>query len=59
VIGKLEFEEEQELPPVVCVEPAHIPIEGILSARSVNRGELSVPKSSHVTHRPITVKWIA
>lgn len=34
MIAQLEFEKEQELPSLVCVEPAHIPIEVILSARA-------------------------
>ena len=37
VIGKLELEQEQELPPLVCIDPAHIPIEGVLPARALTR----------------------
>jgi hypothetical protein len=32
VLGRLESEKEQSLPPLVCVEPAQIPI-GVLSTR--------------------------
>ena len=35
VIGKLELEQEQEPAPLVCIEPAHIPIEGVLPARAL------------------------
>jgi hypothetical protein len=35
VVGRLESEKEQSLPPLVCVEPAQIPIEGILPARAL------------------------
>ena len=48
VIGKLELEQEQEPPPLVCIEPAHIPIEGVLPARALTRVECS-PKKSPVT----------
>jgi len=37
VTAKLETEKNQEPPPLVCVEPAQIPIEGVLSARTVTR----------------------
>jgi len=37
VIGKLELEQEQEPPPLVCIEPTHIPIEGVLPARVLTR----------------------
>ena len=32
VTDKLEFEQE---PPLVCIEPAHIPIKGFLPARAL------------------------
>jgi hypothetical protein len=37
VIGKIESEKTKELHPLVCVEPAHIAIEGILPARVLTR----------------------
>ena len=33
-VARLETEKEQNLPPLVYVEPAQIPIEGIFLARS-------------------------
>jgi len=49
VIGKLEH--EQEPPPLVCIEPAHIPIEGVLPARALTRVEYSPNKTSLMTSR--------
>jgi hypothetical protein len=37
VMGKLEAGRGQKLPPLVCFEPAQVPIEGILSARGLSR----------------------
>ena len=31
-VGRLDSEEKQNPPPLVCIEPAKIPIEGILPA---------------------------
>jgi len=43
VMVKLESEQKQEPPPLVCVEPAQIPIECVPSARTVTR----VVQNSH------------
>ena len=37
VIAKLEAKKSQDLPPLVCIEPARIPIEGIHTARGTSR----------------------
>ena len=49
VIGKLEFEHEQEPPPLVCIEHTHIPIKGVLPARALTRVECSPSKTSLMT----------
>jgi hypothetical protein len=49
VIGKLEFEQGKDPPPFVCVEPAHIPIEGILPASALTRVECSPSNTSRMT----------
>jgi hypothetical protein len=49
VLGKLDSEKGQTLPPLVCVEPAQIAIEGIFSARALSRVELGTQGPSRVT----------
>ena len=44
VTGIVEAGKEQKLPPLVCIEPVQIPIEGILPARALSR----VEKPEHV-----------
>jgi len=39
VTGELELDQEQEPPPLVCIEPEHIPIEGVLPAHALTRVE--------------------
>ena len=39
VTGIVESGKDQKLPPLVCIEPVQIPIEGILPARAVSRVE--------------------
>jgi len=51
VKGKLENEQEQEPPTLVCIEPAHIPIEGVLPARALKHVECSPIKTSLTTSR--------
>ena len=51
VVGKLDLEQEQELLPLVCIEPAHIPIEGVLPARALTRVECSPSKTARMTSR--------
>ena len=48
MVGRLESEKEQSLPPLVCVEPAHIPIEGILPARALSRVESKAHEPSQL-----------
>jgi hypothetical protein len=33
VVGKLEMPKRRESPELVCVEPAQLPLEGVLAAR--------------------------
>jgi len=39
IVGRLDSDRNSNLPPLVCVEPAQIPIEGILPARGLTRVE--------------------
>jgi hypothetical protein len=48
VVGRLESEKEQSLPSLVCVQPAQIPIEGILPARALSRVESNAHEPSRV-----------
>jgi len=48
VVGRLESEKEQSLPSLVCVEPAQIPIVGILSACALSRVESKAHEPSRV-----------
>ena len=47
--GRLEIEEGENLPSLVCVEPVLIPIEGVLPARVLTGVETVTPPSSKVT----------
>jgi len=38
--GRLDADGKQSLPPLVCVEPVRVPIEGILPARGLTRVEI-------------------
>jgi hypothetical protein len=49
VIDKLEFEQEQDPQPLVCVEPVHNPIEGVLPACALTRVECSRRNTSLMT----------
>jgi len=49
VMAKLESEQNQEPPPLVCAEPAQIPIEGVLSARMVTRVILNSHQPARLT----------
>ena len=51
IVGRLEAEKEQNLPPLVCVEPAQIPIEGIFPARALSRVSPNAPEPSRVKSR--------
>jgi len=48
VLGRLESEKAQSLPPLVCVEPTQIPIEGILPTRALSRVESKAQDPSRV-----------
>jgi len=37
IVGRLETEKGECLPPLICVEPAQLPAEGILPARALSR----------------------
>jgi len=37
IVGRLQPEKGESLPPLVCVEPAQLPVEGILTARALSR----------------------
>jgi hypothetical protein len=52
-MGLLESEKEQNFPQVICVEPAKIPIEGVLSARALSQVE---PSGNDVTSQNDHVK---
>ena len=39
IVGRLESDRKSNLPSLVCVEPAQIPIEGILPVRGLTRAE--------------------
>jgi len=39
IVGRLDSDEKQNPPPLVCIEPAKIPIEGILPARGLSRDQ--------------------
>ena len=47
VIAKLEGKKGQSFPTLVCVEPAHIPMHGILPARVITRVGLSITQPEH------------
>ena len=36
IVGRVELPRRQEFPPFVCVEPAHLPNEGVLAARGLS-----------------------
>ena len=37
LVGRVEFPKRQKTPPLVCVEPAQLPHEGVLAARGLSR----------------------
>ena len=53
-MGKVEFEKGQNPPPLICIEPVQIHIEGVLPARTLSRIESNVHKfptlASKVVH---------
>jgi hypothetical protein len=55
VVGRLESQDEHEFPPLVCVEPAVIPIEGILLARALSRVESMAREPSQDRRRTFAV----
>ena len=51
IVGRWDSDRKSNLPPLVCVEPAQIPIEGILPARRLTRVEPRSNGSSQLTSR--------
>jgi hypothetical protein len=51
VVGSMDSQNEHKFPPLVRVEPAVIPIEGILPARALSRVESSAREPSQVARR--------
>ena len=58
--AKLETKKSQDLPPLVCIEPAQIPIEGIHKARGLSRTSLKTtdltPRSPQSNHSDDSVR---
>ena len=52
IVGALETDRDQDLPPLVCVEPAHIPIE-VVPARGLSCVETRVNERPRITSRNI------
>ena len=50
VIGILELEQQQDPPPLACIDPAHVPIEGVLPARALT-SRVQPNKTSLTTSR--------
>ena len=52
-VGRVEFLRRQEAPPLVCVEPAQLPQEGVLAARVLSRVLQPADKTGepHMTSR--------
>jgi len=48
-VARLETEKEQNLPPLVYVEPAQIPIEGIFPGRTLSQVKPSTRQSTQLT----------
>jgi len=49
IVGRLDTEEKQNSPPLVCIEPAKIPIQGILPYRELSRVKTKANEPSRVT----------
>jgi hypothetical protein len=49
--GKVETEKGQSLPPLVCIEPAQIPIEGVVAVRALARVEQNAGQTIELTSR--------
>jgi len=49
IVGRLNSDEKQNPPPLVCIEPAKIPIEGILPARGLSRDQTKANDPPRVT----------
>ena len=49
--GNIGNEREQDLPPLICIEPAHVPIERVRTARGLTRVEVKVKKRPRITSR--------
>ena len=51
-VRRLESEKEQSLPPLVCVEPAQIPIQGILPVRALSQVKSNAQEPSLAKSQP-------
>jgi hypothetical protein len=49
IVGRLDSDGKQNPPPLVCIEPAKIPIEGILPARELTRVQTKANDPRRVT----------
>ena len=49
IVGRLDSDEKQNPPPLVCIEPAKIPIEGILPYRELSRVKTKANEPPRVT----------
>ena len=56
IVGRLESEKGESLPPLVCVEPAPLPIEGILPARALSRVMSGAPELARNEAQPSRVE---
>jgi len=54
VVGRIEFPRRQGAPPLVCVEPAQLPQEGVLAARVLSQVLQPADKTSEpqIRHAP-------
>jgi len=56
IVGRLQSEKGESLPPLVCVEPARLHIEGILPARALSRVMSGAPELARTEVQPSRVK---
>ena len=52
IVGRLETEKGECLPPLICVEPAQLPVEGIVPARALSRVKSGAPETSRTQAQP-------
>jgi len=56
ILGRFESERGESLPPHVCVEPAELPIEGIVPARALSRVMSRAPEFTRTEAQPSRVE---